>query len=756
MKKILLFLISVLFSSMVFSQGATATIGNYLKPPGSVNIPVMVTNFNNVGAITVVFEYDPAVLTYVTYNTVNASLPGLEVNDYAAPSGSLRRIGIAWSGSGGAGPNVTGTMVNVVFTYISGTSNFTFLPAASEVANIYGVPIPVFYTSGSIGPLNPALVSIPQLLNQSAANGFLIPLNVDFHNVTLGVNSFTFIIAYDATKLVYQGIQNTALTGITVTQLANPARLVIDWSDPSGPGSTLNGELLKMRFNYLGGTSALAFDKPNCHIADHLVMEVPAQYTDGLVTQLPPFVVTVTAATLTATPGTEVLIPVTVHNFTNIGAFDFLINYNKSILTFTGLVEVNTLIIPAGNLSSNSTTTGVGINWQAGGTALTIPPDQVLFKMKFNYTSGATPLTFDQVNSEISDFTTLAPLSATYVNGAISEAIVATATAVIPQVVGVPLTSVEVPMNVTGFSNLGAFDLVVGYDPAALTFSSLINSQASLTSKGSLTYNATGGKLYISWVINPSEVTGINITDNAKLFDMNFSYNAGNSGLLFDKTLCAVTQFDEKTVNVAYTDGAVTGSIGLQVKVYLEGLYSAALGQMNKAKDFVAGAIVNRFPGTVADTMTIELHDAANYAKLIYKVTGVSLNQDGTASAIIPPDYHGSYYITIKHRNHVETTSKLPVSFANPNIIYNFTISTAQAFGDNQKLISAGIYGLYAGDVNQDGFVNATDRSLVNSRVISIDKGYLPEDINGDGSVSATDRSMVNSGVIDILHRVTP
>jgi hypothetical protein len=747
MKKVLILIFSVMFSGLVFSQ--TATIGNYTQIPGTVNIPVVVSNFTNIAAITMYFEYDPAVVTYSNFN--NSALTGLNVNAYTV--GSSYRIGITWSASGVNGSNVSGPLVNIVFNYIGGSSNFTFLESLCDVVDNDYNTVPVIYTNGSIAPLNPATVTIPQFLNQSPVNGFSIPLNVNFSNVTGGVNSFTFIVSYDETKMVYQSATALAWVGIEVIPLTNPTRLAIQWSDPVSDGKTLNGTLLNMVFNYSGGTVPLVFDEANCHIADHNVMEVPGIYTDGLVTQLSP--ITVTVGTVTAAPGaTGVLIPVTVENFSNIGAFDFLIDYNKSILSFTGLTNINPAVNPVGALASNSTTTGVGINWDAALTPLNITGTGKLFDMQFDYTSGTTPLTFDQVQSAVSNFS-LNPLTVTYVNGDISEESPFNATAVMPDVVAVPTTPVSIPVTVTGFSDLGAFDLVIGYDGAALTFSAISNIQTTLSTYGTFSYNVTGGKIYVSWTKNPMEEIIVSIPDNATLFNIDFSFIAGNSSLTYDKTLSVVTKSDFSPVNVAYTDGSVSGGIKLQLKVYLEGLYNSTAAQMNKAKDYVSGAVTDRFSGTVADQITVELHDAASYATTICTATNVDLNQDGTATTMIPPEYHGNYYITIKHRNHIETVSKLSVSFAVSNVIYDYTTSLTQAFGNNQIQIG-GVYCLFAGDVNQDGYVNSSDRSSVNSKVIAIYQGYVADDVNADGSVNTADRSLVNSGVINIIQRSTP
>ena len=756
MKKNILALLLIFNTVFVFGQAATATLPVITNAaPGTVEVPVNVTAFNNIAAITLYFEYDPTVVTYSSFTNPNvATFPGLEVNAFVV--GASHRIGISWSASGTSGASLpSGILANVVFNYVSGTGNFTFLQSICELTDNDYEPVAVLYTDGSIAPSNPALISIPELTNQAPTNGLLVPVNVDFNTILGGVNSFTFVVAYDETKLTYQNFQNAALSGIEILPLTNPTRIAIEWSDAVSAGSLLDGKLLDLVFNYIGGTSALAFDESLSHVGDHNALEVPAVYTDGLVSQNPGTVVNITAATKTAAPGTVVLVPVTASNFSSVGAFDFLINYDLSVLSFIGLQNINPLIAPQANLATNVTSTGVGINWQASLSGITIPAGEKLFDMQFTYTSGTTTLKFDQVLSAVSTFG-LTTLTVDYVDGAVSEIQVATASAVLPDVVAVPLTTVDVPINATGFAVIGAFDLVVSYDVAALEFKGIFNPLSTLSSTGELTYNAIGGKVYISWAIDPTEVTGLTIADNEKLFDIQFAYNAGNSVLAFDQTMCAVSKYNMAPVNVSYTDGSVQGGIQLNLKLFLEGLYNPATGLMNKAQDYVGGVTVDKFTGTIADQITVELHNTANYATTVHTEATVNLNTDGTASVTVPSTFSGSYYVTVKQRNHIETTSASPVSFASFSVPYDFTTAANKAYGSNMKLVKAGVWGLFAGDVNQDGSINGSDRSLVNSGAIAITQGYVSQDVDGSGTVGGTDRSIVNSGAITIIQRSIP
>ncbi len=181
----------------------------------------------------------------------------------------------------------------------------------------------------------------------------------------------------------------------------------------------------------------------------------------------------------------------------------------------------------------------------------------------------------------------------------------------------------------------------------------------------------------------------------------------------------------------------------LNLKVYLQGLYNTTNSNMNQC--LTADGITAKWGGNIVDTIYVELHDAANYNTIVYTAYSVELNQNGTANSngktyiTIPSSYSGSYYITVRTRNHIETTSALPVSFANKITNYDFTTAATQAYFSNMKLLATGVYGLYVGDVNQDGVVDATgDIEAVTAAFSNGVLGYAITDINGDGVVDAT------------------
>jgi hypothetical protein len=169
----------------------------------------------------------------------------------------------------------------------------------------------------------------------------------------------------------------------------------------------------------------------------------------------------------------------------------------------------------------------------------------------------------------------------------------------------------------------------------------------------------------------------------------------------------------------------------LELTLYLEGLFNGT--SMNKTKN----AIGDEFMGDIADKITVELHHAGAYSTIVYSAFDIALSTTGHASVSIPGRNYGSYYITVKHRNSLETTSATPVSFTNGSINYAFDAQN-KAFGNNLKPIN-GNYCIYAGDVNGDGKVDAADIFVIENNASNFYTGYLSTDVNGDGLIDALD-----------------
>lgn len=99
----------------------------------------------------------------------------------------------------------------------------------------------------------------------------------------------------------------------------------------------------------------------------------------------------------------------------------------------------------------------------------------------------------------------------------------------------------------------------------------------------------------------------------------------------------------------------------------------------------------------------------------------------------------GSYYIVIRHRNHIAIMSTNPVSISTAGILYDFTTGLDKYYGNDAKQLKIGLYGMYAGDADFDGSINTNDFTLFDNDSKNGFSGYRITDFNIDGYVTAFD-----------------
>jgi hypothetical protein len=227
--------------------------------------------------------------------------------------------------------------------------------------------------------------------------------------------------------------------------------------------------------------------------------------------------------------------------------------------------------------------------------------------------------------------------------------------------------------------------------------------------------------------------------------------------------------------NVARNEGVVdVGAIEylpvkLSIKVFLEGCFNTTTGKMQDAlrannlltnKEPYTGlgfshvgsggetVLPTRFTTTggnaIVDWVFVELRNATTPSVIaasrlaFIQADGDIVYLDGVSPLSFKSSMLGSYLIVVKHRNHLKVKTNTAIALTNGNNVVNLSIGGASPM----KSITIGaniVYMMYAGDLNQDGTINTTDRSNAwNARNIS---GYNQNDCSLNGTVDATDRS---------------
>lgn len=216
----------------------------------------------------------------------------------------------------------------------------------------------------------------------------------------------------------------------------------------------------------------------------------------------------------------------------------------------------------------------------------------------------------------------------------------------------------------------------------------------------------------------------------------------------------------------------------LYVEVFLEGLYNHSTQNLNIAHSYIDGEIVPAFGNEVSDVIIIALHEAGDYTEhnwgdLLRFETMVYLDCNGSAVINLPDEVNGvilseAYWLSINHRNHIETVYQTPLDLSEAGPFYcdfiTGDISGNTALGNNQKYFgqinrnesTIHAYGLYVGDINGDGKINITDRSLLNYNLSIGIRGHIPEDLNGDGVITISDRSILEKNLYLFIESVTP
>jgi hypothetical protein len=163
-------------------------------------------------------------------------------------------------------------------------------------------------------------------------------------------------------------------------------------------------------------------------------------------------------------------------------------------------------------------------------------------------------------------------------------------------------------------------------------------------------------------------------------------------------------------------------TLNANVKVYLEGFYNPA--NMYQVQDTIHVYLAN-------PTSPYALRDSSRIF--------LGTNGSGSCSFGIAPS--GSYYLVVRHRNHLETWSSVAIVFVTGNTTsYDFTTGLSKAYGQNMKQIGS-VCVIYSGDINQDGVIFTDDYTILITQFGR--DGYLNSDLNGDNFVDGYDLPII-------------
>lgn len=125
---------------------------------------------------------------------------------------------------------------------------------------------------------------------------------------------------------------------------------------------------------------------------------------------------------------------------------------------------------------------------------------------------------------------------------------------------------------------------------------------------------------------------------------------------------------------------------------------------------------------------------------VLVKANGSLINPDGTTPIGFNNVSTGSYYITVRHRNHIGFRTQNPIILGSISPMLDFTNNSIPLYGTTPLLaLSTSISAMNGGDANADGSIDAFDTINWESQNGLFDDYHNHADYNLDGSVDAFD-----------------
>ncbi|MCB0728583.1 MAG: FG-GAP repeat protein [Ignavibacteriae bacterium] len=190
---------------------------------------------------------------------------------------------------------------------------------------------------------------------------------------------------------------------------------------------------------------------------------------------------------------------------------------------------------------------------------------------------------------------------------------------------------------------------------------------------------------------------------------------------------------------VAVTESPNTG-LNLDLTMFIEGFYSQSLNLQ------------------VSDTVSVELREQISPFAVVDQ-RKVVVGSDGTVNVSFGNTPTNNYYISIKHRNSIETWSSSPIALTlGGSNSYDLSSASSQAFGNNMPQVDTSPvrYGIYSGDENQNGIVDLSDAVNVSNAASSFTTGYVSSDMNGDNVVDLTDLVITSNNASAFVAKIVP
>ncbi len=371
----------------------------------ALTLPVQVTGFNHVGSFSLTISFDKNVLTYT--GTANQPTFGIFNSTPATTANTNGTVSISWFNVSPALNIGSGTLLNLLFTYKSGTSALTFINTTpSSVTDSLGTNLTATYTNGSVSGL-PSTITIDKV---TADPGDVFVPVTGANLKSLG--SISLRIAFDTASVTFVGLTNPAIPFNAGTPSAGIVAL--SWFSTT-PYSLNAGKLTDLHFTLKKDSTNLTIQGTS-QITDSVGNNVTITFVNGQIRKtpappLPP--VGLTVPTVRGVPGKDVMVPVNVTRMNNIGSISLKVTYDQTKLTFKQISNF------AGSGFVTNAANGV-LSFAWFGTQYLNIGTGLLMNLVFSYTGGSSAVGFNSAQSLVTDSVGTS-LSLSFTNGVVNQ-----------------------------------------------------------------------------------------------------------------------------------------------------------------------------------------------------------------------------------------------------------------------------------------------------------------------------------------------
>ncbi len=545
----------VLLGAFAQSQTVSLAPAVITSPGEDVMVPMNVTGFTGIGAITFYVRFNPDIITYIgTYNLANPAPGGMWLKDLINDS----TISLVFTANSSFVTFPNGKLLDLKFNYKGMTASPLNFVGDCEVTQGLTLIFPT-YTNGSVD-MNKGLAQKATLANATAATGGNVTIPLEYTALP-NVGSLTQKIHFDPTKLSFVNLIGIGdLASGTNYNVDNSAGIItISWFTVALGGKNINYNVAPfskflLNFVYIGNTDAyIDFVGGSLITTPVPATNIALSYFGDTVSLAATTANAVLGSVATAVQGNDFEVPLNLSGF-DVGttqAFTLTIPFDSPRLTFLGVKAP----APSGLVVSQATGT-VTLAWSnasgpdINGTFLTL-------KFKYNgigtaHVNFGNSCVFNTYNAGI-----VGTVQVAYTSSTITPTL-APANATIGFVPDTPGLPVEVPVSFSGLPlTMGAADVVISYDESKLTFVDAIDTKSGTNVQS----DPANHKVSIIWT-NPA---GADI--NGEFLKLRFNYISGTCGATVSFIDgCQLTEFVPPATPIVPANW-IDGGIDLKYKI---------------------------------------------------------------------------------------------------------------------------------------------------------------------------------------------